>query len=43
VFSTPTERLRNGLGLSPDAREIYVSIYRPQSDIVLAKLSAGAP
>ncbi len=42
VFSSPGETL-GGPGLSPDAREIYLTISRQQSDIVLAKLSAGAP
>ena len=42
VYSSPGETL-GGAGLSPDAREIYINIYRQQSDIVLAKLPAGVP
>ena len=42
VYSSPGETL-GGAGLSPDAREIYVNIYRPQADIVLAKLPGSAP
>ena len=29
--------------VAPDGREVYVSIFRRQSDIVLAKLPASAP
>ena len=42
VYSSPGEIL-GGAGLSPDAREIYVNIYRQQADIVLAKLTASVP
>lgn len=42
VYSSPGEAL-GGAGLSPDAREIYVNIYRGQADIVLAKLPGSAP
>jgi len=40
VFSAPRESL-SAPELSPDAREIYVVITNPQSDIVLAKLTGG--
>jgi Tol biopolymer transport system component len=43
VFSSPAERVGTGLGLSPDAREIYVGISKQQSDIVLAKLPGPVP
>ncbi len=42
VYSSPGEIL-GGAGLSPDAREIYVNIYRQQADIVLARLPGSAP
>ena len=42
VYSSPGE-IFGGAGLSPDAREIYVNIYRQQSDIVLAKLPGSVP
>ena len=42
VYSSPGETL-GGAGLSPDAREIYINIYRQQADIALAKLPGGAP
>ncbi len=42
VYSSPGD-LFGGAGLSPDAREIFVPTYRPQADIVLARLPASAP
>lgn len=42
VFSSPRETL-SAPELSPGAREIYVIITDPQSDIVLAKLTGGTP
>ena len=42
VYSSPGEIL-GGAGLSPDAREIYINIYRVQADIALAKLTASVP
>jgi len=42
VYSSPGE-IFGGAGLSPDAREIYVNIYREQADIALARLPASAP
>ena len=41
VFSLPRE-VTGWPELSPDAREIYMVITNPQSDIVLAKLTGGA-
>ena len=41
VYSAPGESFA-GLGLSPDACEIYAVIVNPQADIVLAKLTGGA-
>ena len=42
VHSSPGEIL-GGAGLSPDARAIYLNIYRLQADIALAKLPASVP
>ena len=42
VYSSPGETF-GAAGLSPDAREIYINIYRQQADIALAKLTAGVP
>jgi len=42
VYSSPGEMF-GGAGLSPDGREIYVNVFRQQSDIVLAKLPASVP
>ena len=42
VYSSPGD-LFGGAGLSPDAREIFVPIYRPQADIALAKLPGRVP
>jgi hypothetical protein len=42
VYSSPGEIL-GGAGLSPDAREIYINIYRQQADIALAKLPGSTP
>ena len=42
VLSVPGEQFLSP-SLAPDGREVYVSIFRRQSDIVLAKLPASAP
>jgi Tol biopolymer transport system component len=42
VLSVPGEEFLVP-SVAPDGREVYVSIFRRQSDIVLAKLSAGTP
>ncbi len=43
VFSSSPGEVMSGPGLSPDAREIFVNIYKLQSDIVLAKLPGSVP
>jgi TolB protein len=42
VYSSPGDFF-GGAGLSPDAREIFVPIFRPQADIALAKLPGSVP
>lgn len=42
LYSSPGETL-SGPDVAPDAREIYVRISKPQSDIVLVKLTGGKP
>jgi hypothetical protein len=42
IFSVPRQSV-HGPELSPTARELYVHLTQTQSDIVLARLTMGAP
>jgi hypothetical protein len=41
LLALPPGEGLNGMALSPDAREIYGVIFKPEADIVLAKLTGA--